>query len=699
MAGYVKKGASTWSPAIPSIYVKTGSNTWAAATSAWIKINDLNDSTSWKQWFTGSVIDSFTRTTSGSLGNADLGGTWVNGVFSGTTGWYANGSTAFNSDSQGSGTTVSAWSSVEVGSNNSFAEVATSGGVGPMVWANYSGSTPTTWWAAIPYKIETATPYEYYANYRCNNTTTCNTCTSASACGTTTTPFSYAATANYVYQGSITIPGTDYGTPTLSTTVYQGSITVAGTDFGPPTLSTTVYQGSVTVGGSYLGAPVSATVQSSTYATCRYSCSPSEGGPGGTLGGVGNTSCYEGGSTTCTPSGVGCTTNGASYSTTTVTSVKTCNQTYGTGVVNSTQGSCSYPVSPFSDGGCETGTSGFFRGCKGTNSSTVSGTCSCTTSSGYLGPAACVRGENCAGSGLGCCSGTYCTTTSQTCSTASGGPGGTLSGGGCYSASSSGCAGSYSGSPAGTACSYEIPNSRCAQGTLSGGRCYGASTTGCAGSYTGSPAGSSCAYTIPNSACAQGTLSGGRCIGPSTTGCAGSYTGSPAGSSCSYFSGYTCPNGGTLSGSTCSGTTVTANTCASCNPNDGPGCGTTTVSGGTYNPNTPPLYGCSNGYTFDTLIGYNYSYSYGIKIVQGSGSSYTVISDTATSAFAAVVRVSTSGNTLTVNAWSDTAKSTQVATNVTATNSSTKGTKCGIVRAYSQYQQGNTADNFSAGVI
>jgi hypothetical protein len=76
-----------------------------------------------------------------------------------------------------------------------------------------------------------------------------------------------------------------------------------------------------------------------------------------------------------------------------------------------------------------------------------------------------------------------------------------------------------------------------------------------------------------------------------------------------------------------------------------------------------------------------------------------VISDTSTSAFAAVVRLVTSENTITMNAWSDNAKSTQVATNVTATNSGTKGTKCGIVRAYSQYQQGNTADNFSAGVI
>ena len=626
MAGYLKKGDSTWSTAVPSIYVKTSSNTWAAATSAWVKINDLNDATSWKQWFTGSVIDSFTRTTSGSLGSADLGGTWVNGVFSGTTGWYANGSTAYNADSQGSGTTISAWSSVESGSNNSFAEVATSGGVGPMVWANYSGSTPTTWWAAIPYKIETATPYQYYANYRCNSTSSCNTCQSASACGSTTSSYSYAATPNYVYQGSISITGTDYGTPTLSTTVYQGG-TSTSVDVGAAGARTTT----------------------GVYASCTYSC------PAGQhLGGVGGTSCYTDSFTSCTPADY-CSYNGQSYSYTTVTSLKTCFQTYGSNIASSSQGSCSYPVSPYYDGGCETGTSGNYRGCRGTNSSTVSGTCSCSTSgNAYVSAAACSRTETCAAAGQSYPgSGTYCTSTV-----------------------------------------YDV----CSSGTASGGRCY-VSGTSCAGSYTGSPSGTDCAYSIPNSACAQGTLSGGRCYGPSTTGCAGSYTGSPAGTSCAYLSSYSCPQGGTLSGSTCSGTTVTANTCASCNPADGAGCGTTTVSGGTYNPSNPPNYGCSNGYSFDTLTGYTYSYSYGIKIVSGSGSSYTVISDTSTSAFAAVVRLVTSGNTITMNAWSDNAKSTQVATNVTATNSGTKGTKCGIVRAYSQYQQGNTADNFSAGVI
>lgn len=549
MPGYLKKGASTWSPAIPSIYVKTSSNTWAAATSAWVKINDLNDSTSWKQWFTGSVIDSFTRTTSGSLGNADLGGTWFNGVFSGSTGWYANGSTAFNADSQGSGTTISAWSSVEIGSNNSFAEVATSGGVGPMIWANYSGSTPTTWWAAIPYKIETATPYTYQGNCVCNSTTTCNTCVSATACGTTSTPFSYAATPNYVYQG----------------------YTTTSTDVGAA--------GARTVQGSY--------------ASCSYSC-PS----GQTLGGVGNTSCYS--NTTSCSGGTFCSTNNPGNGTYTYNSgVASCTATYGSGNVNSTQGSCSYTYfgGSSSDGGCETGTSGNYRGCKAYTTTTV--TCSCTTSPTYQGPATCTR----------------------TC-------------------------------PSGQ-------------------------------TYPGS--GEYCTYLVYD-VCSSGTASGGRCYVLSTS-CAGSYSGSPAGTSCSYFTGYTCPNGGTLSGSTCSGTTVTPNTCASCSE-----CGSTTTGGGTY-PN------CSAGFTCQTFTGYTYSYSYGIKIVQGSGSSYTVISDTSTTAFAAVVRLAASGNTLTMNAWSDTAKSTQVATNVTATNSGTKGTKCGIVRAYSQYQQGNTADNFSAGVI
>ena len=627
MAGYLKKGASTWSTAVPSIYVKTGANTWSAATSAWVKINGLNDSTSWKQWFTGSVIDSFTRTTSpGSLGSADLGGTWFNATIAGATAnWYANGSTAFNSDSQGSGTTISAWSSIEVGSNNSFAEVATSAGVGPMIWANYSGAVPTTWWAAIPYKIETATPYEYQGNCVCNSTSTCNTCQTAAGCGSTSTPFSYDPTPVYVYQGSISVTGTDYGTPTLSTTVYQGS---------------------VATGGSYAGSAGPATA--STPATCQ---SYSACGGGYTLIGSG---CYTGGGTTCSPAGVGCTTNGASYSTTVNTGVKTCNATYGTGVVNSTgQATCNYTTTGGSstDGGCETGTSGYWRGCKGYTTSTSSGTCSCTTSaSQYIFAASCA---------------TY-----------------------------GGCTSPYSYPGSGSNCTYTVYNDCTAysgssyNSSLQG--CYYPSSTGCAGSYTGSPAGTACSYSIPNSACAQGTLSGGRCYGPSTTGCAGSYTGSPAGTSCAYFSSWSCPSGGTRNASTgkCEGTTVTANTCASCAY-----CGTTTVGGGTY-PN------CSaSGFTCQTLIGYTYSYSYGIKIIQGSGSAYTVISDTATSAFAAVVRASTSGNTLTINAWSDTAKSNQVATNIVATNSGTKGTKCGIVRAYSQYQQGNTADNFSAGVI
>jgi hypothetical protein len=567
MTGHIKNGASSWSTAVPAIYVKTAASTWSSAKSAWVKVNSANDATSWKQWFFPAVSDTFTRTTSGTLGVADLGGTWFNGVFSGSTGWYANGSTAYNADSQANSTTITALSTVEIGANNTFAQVTTSGGIGPIVWANYTGSTPTSWWGAIPYKIETATPYNVYSNYRCNDVTTCKTCQSASACGTTTTTITpYTPTSNYNYQGS-------------------------------------------TTSSNDVGAAGPRTVQG-VYATCTYSC-PS----GQVLGGAGNTSCYI---STTSYSSPYCSGAGACSGSYTVNSgLQTCQATYSIGVTTSGQGSCSYSyysegtgsLTTTSDNGCETGTSGNYRGCKGYTTTTVS--CSCTYGNTYVGLAPCSRTETCTAAGQ-----------------------------------------SYPGS--GTYCTYVVYDV-CASGTASGGRCY---TT--------------------------------------TTSCAGSYTGSPAGTDCAYLSGYSCPNGGSYNSSTgkCDGTIVTANTCASCSA-----CGSTITSGGTYNASSPPLYGCSNGYTYDTTVAYNYSYTYGFKIVQGSGSSYTVISDNSTTAFPLVIRMTTNGNTLTVDAWSDAAKATSVASGITATNSGTKGTKCGIVRSYSQYQQGNTADNFSAGVI
>ena len=574
MTGHIKKGASSWSTAVPAIYVKTGASTWSSATSGWVKVNSANDSTSWKQWFFPAVSDTFTRTTSGTLGVADLGGTWFNGVFSGSTGWYANGSTAYNADSQANSATITALSTVEIGANNTFTEVTTSGGIGPIVWANYSGSTPTSWWGVIPYKIETDTPYDTYSNYRCNSVTTCNTCQSDAACGSTTTTITpYTPTANYNYQGSITT-------------------STKGAAAGPRTV-----QG--------------------VYATCTYSC------PNGqVLGGVGNTSCYTANTTYSSPACQGLGACSGSY--TVNSGLQTCSASYMAGNSGgSTQGSCNYSyysggtgsLTTSSDGGCEIGTSGTYLGCKKYTTTTVS--CSCTSSNTYVGPATCSRTETCA-----------------------------------------------------------------------------AATNPTGQSYPGS--GNYCTYVVYD-VCSSGTVnpSDGYCY-TTSTGCAGSYTGSPSGTSCAYFSSYSCPSGGTYNSGTgkCEGTIVTANTCASCSA-----CGSTITSGGTYNASSPPLYGCSNGFSFDTTTNHSYSYTYGFKIVQGSGSSYTVISNNATTAFPLVVRMVTNGNTLTVDAWSDAAKTTSVASGITATNSGTKGTKCGIVRSYSQYQQGNTADNFSAGVI
>ena len=80
MAGKVNI-AGTWHRT-PELLTKINGS-WHAASTAYVKVSG-----SWRQWFTQTILDSFTRTTSGSLGNTDINTPWtaVNGV------WYANGS-------------------------------------------------------------------------------------------------------------------------------------------------------------------------------------------------------------------------------------------------------------------------------------------------------------------------------------------------------------------------------------------------------------------------------------------------------------------------------------------------------------------------------------------------------------------------------------------------------------------------------
>jgi len=84
-----------------------------------------------------------------------------------------------------------------------------------------------------------------------------------------------------------------------------------------------------------------------------------------------------------------------------------------------------------------------------------------------------------------------------------------------------------------------------------------------------------------------------------------------------------------------------------------------------------------------------------IKIAGGVVS--TVGTDVALSSAAAAIKAVTSGNGLTVTAYSDTAMTTSLGTK-TETNTAAKGTKTGLMKTLSQYNQGLVADSFSSAV-
>ena len=113
------------------------------------------------------IQDLFTRTTSGSLGTATSGQTWIatRGV------WSANGTQATSADAA---------------SNNSIASIpfkpdavvtaSVSGGTGPVFWLTDANS----WWAATSYNTSTTT------SSSCNCQTCCNTCQhTGGSCGST----------------------------------------------------------------------------------------------------------------------------------------------------------------------------------------------------------------------------------------------------------------------------------------------------------------------------------------------------------------------------------------------------------------------------------------------------------------------------------------------------------------------------------
>jgi hypothetical protein len=116
---------------------------------------------------------------------------------------------------------------------------------------------------------------------------------------------------------------------------------------------------------------------------------------------------------------------------------------------------------------------------------------------------------------------------------------------------------------------------------------------------------------------------------------------------------------------------------------------------------------CPSGYTgggsytaYQTCTGTSYANHYYTQIIYSSstGAGYTVYSTSPELAgAAAAIKVTTSGNTLTSQAYSDTGLTTTLGSAQTATNTGTKGTNFGIVMAYSPNLASTTVDNFSTG--
>jgi hypothetical protein len=79
-----------------------------------------------------------------------------------------------------------------------------------------------------------------------------------------------------------------------------------------------------------------------------------------------------------------------------------------------------------------------------------------------------------------------------------------------------------------------------------------------------------------------------------------------------------------------------------------------------------------------------------------AGSLTNPVSDINIGAPAAAIKVTTSGNNVTAQAYSNTSMATTLGSAMTATNTGTKGTSSGIIRTTSDYNQQNTVDDFSS---
>jgi hypothetical protein len=196
-----------------------------------------------------------------------------------------------------------------------------------------------------------------------------------------------------------------------------------------------------------------------------------------------------------------------------------------------------------------------------------------------------------------------------------------------------------------------------------------------------------------------GTRSVTNCVAtpvPDTMNCAcapvcGSCPGGYVFNRCAQFRGYChaapCTNGypAAIAEPSC----TTSYTCACGNATTRQDCTTTTESF------TFPC-GCATCYS-GTATGYNYFYY--LRLLKSESGVVTVVTDISLPSQAAAVWLNTSGDTITAKAYSNTAMTSQLGTNLVYTATSpTKGPAAGVVKTVSEHNQGSTVDDLSIGL-
>jgi len=165
MSFLIKKNSTDWSGFYgeTSMYVKTGAASWNNVKQGFVKTSG-----GWKQFYI-DIIDHFTRTTTGTLGNSDNGFTWTNLFGS----FYSTGSAA-------QADTLPSLAYVETNKNDAQITAAVTNGTGVAFWVNPDNNS---WYAAVAIAQAVDTPYSYsYAcgTYQCNPVATytqsCSTC-------------------------------------------------------------------------------------------------------------------------------------------------------------------------------------------------------------------------------------------------------------------------------------------------------------------------------------------------------------------------------------------------------------------------------------------------------------------------------------------------------------------------------------------